>query len=321
MKIINFSPIGFYASRDEQPFRAPFAQSFEGVHYVRPAFTNLMMTIEDSQLATTYTPEISFVQLYDMSDHLVATYTQNDGFCDGFGFANNNRPYYQILYNFNLNGRQLPSGTYYFRFFFSNTTSSANRQSTDRETWQAIENDTASRATRATYGVEVFSDLFQVVDYTALNPYNGFIALQGSSPDRIEVPGDTLQFDVQHVPFFEYIFKTNITKPEYAFEESIVNRLGYQFIETATSKKIYKFTTLGFETLCDSLRLFKLLPTKYIYTGIAFADGGVSMGYVKRYDLVVFNMVVEWQQQGDVASIACDFEIDTIINNLNVHNI
>lgn len=320
MKIINFSPIGFYAEKEEQPFRAPYAQSFEGIHYVRPAFTNIMMTIENSILSTDYTPEIAFVQLYDMSDNLIATYDSDDEFCVGFNFNGANRTYYQIIYNFELNGRTLPNGTYYFRFFFSNSTASATRQTTDAETWQTIESNTASRTIQTTYGVNVYSDLFQVVD-TYLEPFNGFIVLQGSSPERVNVPGDYLDFDNQHAPFFEYIFKTNITKPEYAFEESIVNRLGYQFIETATSKKIYKFTTLGFESLCDSLRLFKLLPVKRIYSGISFTDGGTSMGYYKRYDPMVFNMVVEWQQQGDVASIACDFEIDTIINNLNVHNI
>ena len=321
MKIINFSPIGFYATKEEQPFRAPYAQSFEGIHYVRPAFTNIMMLIESNILSIDYIPEIAFVQLYDMSDNLIATYDSDDDFCSGFDFVSGHGQYFQIIYNFELNDRTLPSGTYYFRFFFSNSTTSATRRTTDAETWQTIESRTASITTQTTYGVEVYSDLFQVVDYTYLEPFNGFIVLQGSSPEHVNVPGDYLDFDNQHVRFFEYILKTNITKPEYAFEESIVNRLGYQFIEAATSKKIYKFTTLGFESLCDSLRLFKLLPVKHIYSGVSFTDGGISMGYCKGYDPMVFNMVVEWQQQGDVASIACDFEIDTIINNLNVHNI
>ena len=80
--------------------------------------------------------------------------------------------------------------------------------------------------------------------------------------------------------------------------------MGYAFIESQVSKKVYKFTFVAPEYLCDALRIVRLCDTKLIHS--------------KRqmYELTTFNMDVEWQEQGDLASVECEFETDTVIANI-----
>ena len=58
------------------------------------------------------------------------------------------------------------------------------------------------------------------------------------------------------------------------------------------------------EFLCDALRIVRLCSNKRI----------VSKG--EEYDLLSFEMEAEWQTQGDIASVSCEFEVDNIITNL-----
>ena len=36
----------------------------------------------------------------------------------------------------------------------------------------------------------------------------------------------------------------------------------------------------------------------------------------ETYDAINFNMEVDWQEQGDLASVTCEFDVDNIITNL-----
>lgn len=103
--------------------------------------------------------------------------------------------------------------------------------------------------------------------------------------------------------YFKVMLQTEIGKPEYSFEEEATKRLGYSFVESQVSKKIYKFTILAPEYLCDALRIVRLCDIKAITT---------------KYDTfepITFDMNVEWQEQGDLASVTCEFEVDTVITN------
>ena len=103
---------------------------------------------------------------------------------------------------------------------------------------------------------------------------------------------------------FSLYLKSELGKPEYNFEEEATKRLGYSFIESQVSKKIYKFNTVIPEYLCDAMRLIRLCSNKTLK----------SKG--ETYDMLTFDMDVEWQQQGDLASVTCEFETDNIITNL-----
>jgi hypothetical protein len=103
---------------------------------------------------------------------------------------------------------------------------------------------------------------------------------------------------------FKLYLKTEIGKPEYNFEEESTKRLGYSFIESQVSKKIYKFNAVVPEFICDAMRIIRLCNNKIIRTE------------TDEYDAITFEMEAEWQTQGDLASVNCEFETDNIFVNL-----
>lgn len=107
-------------------------------------------------------------------------------------------------------------------------------------------------------------------------------------------------------PGFHFILllKSELGKPEYSFEEEATKRLGYSFIESQVSKKTYKFNTVVPEYLCDAMRIIRLCSNKTI----------TSKG--ETYEAITFSMEVDWQEQGDLASVNCEFDVDNIITNL-----
>lgn len=98
--------------------------------------------------------------------------------------------------------------------------------------------------------------------------------------------------------------KSELGKPEYNFEEEATKRLGYSFIESQVSLKTYRFNTVIPEYICDALRIIRLCSNKTLY----------SRG--DTHEMLTFDMNVEWQEQGDLASVTCEFQVDNIITNL-----
>lgn len=104
---------------------------------------------------------------------------------------------------------------------------------------------------------------------------------------------------------FKLLLKGEIGKPEYNFEEESTKRLGYTFVESQVSKKTYKFNTVVPEYICDALRLVRLCDNKIIRC----KDD--------EYEAITFEMEAEWQTQGDLASVTCEFETDNVIANIS----
>lgn len=103
---------------------------------------------------------------------------------------------------------------------------------------------------------------------------------------------------------FKVLLKSELGKPEYGFEEEATKRFGYNFIESQVSKKTYKFNTILPEYLCDAMRLIRLCSNKILR----------SKG--EEYEMLSFDIDIDWQNQGDLASVNCEFDIDNIIVNL-----
>ena len=103
---------------------------------------------------------------------------------------------------------------------------------------------------------------------------------------------------------FKLLLKGEIGKPEYNFEEESTKRLGYIFVESQVSKKTYKFNTIVPEYICDALRLVRLCDNKIIRC----KDD--------EYEAITFEMEAEWQTQGDLASVTCEFETDNVVANI-----
>lgn len=143
----------------------------------------------------------------------------------------------------------------------------------------------------------IYSDVFSVC--TRVDDY---ILMEYSNSYDLQLKGGIVDFSDGFK--FKCYLNTQIGKPEYSFEEEATERMGYSFIESQVSKKIYKFTFLAPEYLCDALRIVRLCDYKQITSKL------------QTYDLTTFSMEPEWQDQGDLASVECEFETDTVIANI-----
>lgn len=117
-----------------------------------------------------------------------------------------------------------------------------------------------------------------------------------------EIKGGNISF--AHNFHFKLFLDSELGKPNYEFEEEATNRFGYSFIESQVSKKVYNFNAILPEYLCDALRIIRLCSNKIITSKN------------ETFDMITFNMEVDWQDQGNLASVNCEFETDNIIVNL-----
>ena len=143
----------------------------------------------------------------------------------------------------------------------------------------------------------IYSDLF-----TVTNRVSDYLLIEYSNSYNFELKNGIVDFSDNFA--FKCYLNTQVGKPEYDFEEEATERMGYTFIESQVSKKIYKFTFIAPEYLCDALRIVRLCENKQI----------TSKSQV--YDLTTFNMKPEWEDQGDLAAVECEFETDTVIANI-----
>lgn len=146
-------------------------------------------------------------------------------------------------------------------------------------------------------GLTIYSDVF-----TVCNRVDDYLLLEYSNSYNFELKGGMVDFSDNFK--FKCYLNTQVGRPEYDFEEEATERMGYSFIESQVSKKIYKFTFLAPEYLCDALRIVRLCENKKITSKL------------QTYDLTTFNMEPEWEDQGDLASVECEFETDTVIANI-----
>lgn len=143
----------------------------------------------------------------------------------------------------------------------------------------------------------IFSEIFTVV--SDLTKYLE-LEYRNSSDFLVTLDGRG-KIDFSNDFKFKCYLPTQLGKPEYVFEEEATERMGYSFIESQISKKVYKFTFLAPEYLCDALRIVRLCDYKKI----------TSLG--KEYDLTAFSIEPKWEEQGDLAAVECEFETDTVI--------
>lgn len=150
---------------------------------------------------------------------------------------------------------------------------------------------------RSSSGKYFYSDIF-----TVYNRVDDYLKLEYTNSYNFELKNGIIDFSDNFK--FKCYLPTQIGKPEYDFEEEATERMGYTFIESQVSKKLYKFTSLAPEYLCDALRIVRLCNDRQI----------TSKGQI--YDLTTFNMKPEWEEQGDLAAVECEFETDTVISNI-----
>lgn len=116
------------------------------------------------------------------------------------------------------------------------------------------------------------------------------------SGGHIEYSGETFKNRV-YLP-------TQVGKPEYDFQEEGEKRDGYFFPEKQTSEKIYKFSFLAPEYLCDAMRIIRM------------SDHVVITSRGESYEADSFLITPKWQEQGDLAGVEAEFETDTVIKKI-----
>lgn len=146
-----------------------------------------------------------------------------------------------------------------------------------------------------------YSEVFTFVDNIS-----DYIKLQYWNDDNLYYNGGEINYENNFK--FEMYLCTTIGKPEYQFEEEVTKRLGYKFPELQISNKVYKFTCVAPEFICDALRLVRL--SDYIH--ITSEDD--------TYNALSFAYEAKWETQGDLASVEAEFETDNIIQKLESFN-
>lgn len=147
----------------------------------------------------------------------------------------------------------------------------------------------------ATYYSEIFCSVSNTDDCLIIQYWN-----KGNNNFYLKNGAITFPNDFK----FKLYLRTEIGKPEYSFEEEGTKRMGYIFIESQISKKVYKFNAVVPEFICDAMRIIRLCSDKII----------TSHG--ESYEAITFETEVDWQTQGDLASVTCEFETDNVIANL-----
>jgi surface protein len=102
------------------------------------------------------------------------------------------------------------------------------------------------------------------------------------------------------VKHFLYL-ATELGKPDYLFEEEGETRDGYFFPEKQLSEKVYRFTFVAPEYLCDVMRFIRL--SDYVI---------VTDPYGREYKCDTFLITPKWLTQGDLASVECEFQTNTV---------
>lgn len=122
---------------------------------------------------------------------------------------------------------------------------------------------------------------------------------------------ENLVFDNGQIVYKNPTFKntlylnTELGMPDYEFEEEGEERDGYFFPEKQISEKTYKFSFLAPEYLCDVMRLIRLSDIVQ-----------VTDKYGHLYNVDSFLIEPKWQQQGNLASVECEFQTDTVVKKI-----
>ena len=176
----------------------------------------------------------------------------------------------------------LPLGLYYYKVTYQETDDSGSAQGE---------------------ALEAYSDILSVID-----DESKFVRLEYWNASDITANGYVISFTdsvsgANDFKFVSYICST-IAKPDYEFEEELTKRLGYKFIETQVSTKVYKFNYLATEANCDAMRIARMCDYIKFTTPLDV------------YNALYMSFEVAWQDYGDVANLTVEFETDTIIQRL-----
>lgn len=140
---------------------------------------------------------------------------------------------------------------------------------------------------------------------TLVDDLSCFLKLEWFSYDNLAYNGGEIVYTYafSHLHYANYLYiKADIAMPDYTFEEEGEERDGFFFATKQTSEKTYRFSFLTTEEICDALRIVGLSDV------VSITDQ-----WGRRYICDKFSMTPEWQQQGYLAAVNCEFQTDTVV--------
>lgn len=138
--------------------------------------------------------------------------------------------------------------------------------------------------------------------FTIVKDLSRYLLIEYWNADNLPYTGGHIDYTTNYIN--KIYVDTQIGKPDYSFEEEVKKVDGYTFIEKQISEKVYNFTFVAPEYLCDAIRLIRL----HDYIRIT------SRGLI--YNAEIFLATPKWQTDGYLAGVDVEFETDTVIKKI-----
>lgn len=143
-----------------------------------------------------------------------------------------------------------------------------------------------------------YSEVFNIV-----RTVDDYMKIEWWDEEPLYYTGGHIEYEGEKFKNVVYL-PTQVGKPEYDFQEEGEKRDGYFFPEKQTSEKIYKFSFLAPEYLCDAMRIIRM------------SDHAKITSRGETYLADSFLITPKWQEQGDLAGVEAEFETDTVIKKI-----
>ncbi len=154
-----------------------------------------------------------------------------------------------------------------------------------------------------------YSDVFTVVANT-----HDFISIEWYDEDDFVMDAGRIVY--KNPTFINELFlRADIAKPKYEFEEEGETRDGLFQPVKQISKKVYTMHTLATEYLLDVMRFIRMAD----YVTIKYYPQSGNM--IQTLYARTFLLTPEWEAEGDIASVAIEFETDTIAKKIGLEYI
>ena len=151
-------------------------------------------------------------------------------------------------------------------------------------------------------GTVYYSDVFTVVG--DVSPY---LKIQWYDREDLVMDGERIVYDLGSSSYFKNVLylQTEVGKPDYEFEEEGEKRDGLFYAEKMISEKTYKFQFLASEALCDVMRFIRMSD-----------NIDITDKYGRTYHCDTFLMTPKWEAQGNLASVECEFQTNTVAKRI-----
>ena len=147
---------------------------------------------------------------------------------------------------------------------------------------------------------EWYSEIFTVV-----NDISGYLKIEWWDIEDFEMDAGTIVYENPRFKNVLYLC-SDIAKPEYIFDEEVIERDGYMFPVKQISEKRYRFSFLASEYLLDVMRFIRM--SDYI---CITKDG-------QTYNVDSFLISPEWEDNGDIATVDAEFETATVAKKIGL---